>query len=112
MNEKNQDVCDCIVIPYTKLIEDKFDKDELKEIESKNYESAYVFTKLSKQLSVQTALCAGSEDSAKVLMNKFIKEISPLGFSTAKAAEWFQTKTSEIENQQVRKEELDKKLEN
>lgn len=110
MNENTQDICECVVKPYTKLIEDKFEKDELKEIESKNYESAYVFSKLSTQLAVQTTLCTGSEDSTKKLMNKFVKEISPIGYTTAKTAEWFQTKTTEIDDKQLRKKELDEKL--
>jgi len=110
MNENTQDVCACIVKPYTKLLEEKFDKEELVELEKKNYESAYVFSKLSSQVAIQTTLCTGSEDSSKKLMEKFVKEISPFGYSTAKTAEWFKSTTELLEEKQDRKKEIDGKL--
>jgi len=111
MNKETLDVCECVVKKYKTIAESKFTEEELNEIENKNYESAYVFKKLADQLAIQTAFCSGSEDSAKILMDKFMTGLMPFGLSPAKGLDWLSEKTGEIKEKNERKEELDSLLE-
>lgn len=110
ISEQTLDVCECVVKKYKTLVESKFTEEELNEIENKNYESAYVFKQLTDQLAIQTAICSGSEDSAKILMDKFMTGLIPFGLSPSKGLDWISEKTGEMKEKNERKEELDSLL--
>jgi len=110
MNEETLDVCECVVKKYKSLLESKFTEEEINLIEEKNYETAYVFKKLTDELAIQTAICSGSEDSAQVIMDKFMTGLMPFGLSPSKGLEWLSEKTGEMKEKNERKEQLDSLL--
>lgn len=103
-------LCMCVAKPYIAMIEGKFSPAELDEIESKNYETAYVFGKLYDSLKIQVGMCSGNADSAAILMQSFSTKLLPTGEKTSALAAWIMEKGNGVKNSNSRLKELDEKL--
>ena len=102
---KDQDICDCIVQPLKATYLNKFNSEELKALNEDKWESAYVLYKATNLIKYESNNCLnnkGKEDG----WNKFIKALFPDEIKDLK--DQF---GSILENKKDRKEALDEKFE-
>jgi hypothetical protein len=79
-SEQTEDkaVCECIVQPYRLILNRYFSEEELDEMEKSHYECTYVFVKLYDQIIADAQQCSGNQDSAQILMQRFVTTLVPL----------------------------------
>jgi hypothetical protein len=105
-------VCECIVQPYRLLLNRHFSEDELDEMERSHYECTYVFVKIYDQIITDAQQCTGQQDSAQILMQRFVTTLVPL-LSTVEGWEKTKNNLKDSGNRMKKwKEKLEQKEEN
>lgn len=110
-NNADPEVCKCVVQPYLSLIAATYTEEELAEIETKNYESAYIAYKVIDKIKPEIFDCAGSEDSAKVLVDRFVKGLIPMSKQAGAAQKKISDTWDSFHTSSDRLKELGEKLE-
>jgi hypothetical protein len=111
VDNKDPDVCECVALPYLSKLTETYSEEELEEIETKNYESAYIAYKVIDKIKMEIYDCTGSEDSAKVLVDRFVKGLIPMSRQAGAAQKKISETWDSFHTTSDRLKELGEKLE-
>ena len=108
--DKDQEICDCIVKPLTEKYKEKFTAEELKSLDENKLESAYVLEKAISSIKEKSNACLEEKGKEKA-WNTFITKLLPEGFGIDKLDGLKEKFGSILEGKKERKKELDQKFE-
>lgn len=106
---KDQDICDCIVMPLKAKYMDKFTTEELTALNKDKIESIYVLQKAISSIKDESNECLERKGNEKG-WNKFIQELLPANFGIDQLDELKEKFGSILEDKKDRKKALDEKF--
>lgn len=102
--------CDCIVKPYQKILEEKFNTEELQEIEKNNYQSAYIFLKVWPLLEKELESCCENKNERDSVVSYFFKSVTPLNLSKNDFENWLLYKKDKFLNEKEALEKIQERI--
>lgn len=102
--------CNCIVKPYLYILENKFNTEELQEIEKNNYQSAYIFLKVWPSLEKEIESCCENKIERDSVVSYFFKSVTPLNLSKNDLENWLENKKDKLINEKETLEKIEQRM--